>query len=450
MSATSSLERVTMPGSYGRRRSSSICTSDLQAAAHNISLRRTSHSVVVPQRLHGRRRSSSICLTDIMAASRNSSKFWDSVKHVVTATGTVVRTTQHWRGSGPAQSQALVQKLPFEIVLTVLEYASALSKRDALAVSLVCKRARTAAIPHVYRAITFSGKGSSLGRFLALAAYAGGVELESSLLSNVRELWTGPHSVPLDVLARCSGLERLAIEPQSFINYCSSRHGDDARLQSLVDPKFDPKCHGPTSKSMPIFTAREVLLLPFPCDWSELDVSNSFTQTCLQSITHLWLTDPLHVFSSHLRIPLAAFSNLTHLALRVNMPFLIHESDEMETLAYSISSICKAVPKLKMIVFVLYCTANCPYNSPRIQNLSHYLRQVDKRAFVLPVAGGTDADALLYPYFKASSSGEAKLWRRARRFSREGVPPRPQPQTALSIDFFRMQAILQVCQHMST
>jgi len=194
---------------------------------------------------------------------------------------------------------------------------------------------------------------------------------------------------------------------------------------------------------MPILSARELLLLPFPCDWSELDTANPFTQACLQSVTHLWLTDPLHIFSSHLRVPLAAFSNLTHLALRVNMPLLIHESDEMETQAHTIDSMRKSVPKLEMFVFVLCCTTKCPLDSPRIQKLSQYLRETDERAFVLPISGGTDADTLLFPYFKAASSGEVKLWRRARRFSREGIPPKPQEQSTLSLEFLKMQAILQ-------
>ena len=434
-----------MPGAYKRRRSSSICLSDIQAASHiSTSKRRPSYAQHALLASHpNRRRASSISAAELLEATIQPT-IWRSVNHFIASTVPPLLTSTLALTQRPMLGR---HDVPMELVLLILEFTAASSKRAALSVSLVCKYARVIAAPLVFHYLVFSGFGESIRRYLRFVAYAEASQATRAprstlLLSSIRELWTGPYSVPPAVLASCMGLKRLAIEPQSYINYCLCGDEEATDLHYLLGMSQV------ISKTLPPLRVKELVLLSYPCDWTHLNHSNPFTQMCLSSITHLWLTDPLLVYSTHLRVPLSSFTSLMNVAIKVNMPLPVDDPDEIDILTTAYQELKKSIRDIKMIVFILYSSPTCRSDSPRLLDLSTYLRSLDKRISVLTVnlpqscgGGRGDGDVQLLPFFRSSEDDESKLWRKARIASKTS---KGSPDYNYTTEYQSFQSIIQV------
>lgn len=298
------------------------------------------------------------------------------------------------------------QRLPFELVLMIMELAADQCQATARSVMLVCRRSHGIALPYVYRTVTFSW-GANLPGFLRF------VSTKPHVLRYIQSLWVGNHFAPPALLAQCPNLHRLAIEPQSFINYCSSNRQENARhrLRHVPSADDDPDDY------LPVLPAREIVLLCYPCDWSELKASHPFTVACLQQITHLWLTRSSQLFTRirHRHI-LPCLSYLTHLVVKLDAARGQIVDREV---AGSISrDLLENIPSLQMLVVAVDHAPKSGKEIGKIYDVATNLRKIDERIHVFPIPVGLvefmAIEEEVLPLFKSASSGQSSIWDKAR------------------------------------
>ena len=310
---------------------------------------------------------------------------------------------------------SLAKKLPMEVILTIFDVAARSDQATARAISLVCRRARTIAAPEVYRFVAFSW-GANLPSFLRFALS------RSHMCPSIHNLWLGNHYAPARLLSRCNNLERIAMEPQSFIDYCTIRepppvvHWSDACLVHNGDPR-------------PPFRAHEVVLLSYPCDWSELDPTDEFTIASLQSITHLWLTRPSQLFTrTRCRSIIPCLSRVSHLGIKFDIT--PGGRFDMSAISREVNDLLQSLSSLKMLAVIVDYSAKRGKDLSRTHDFAKVLRAMDGRIYVVPMPlGSTDFVAVeeeVLPLFKASATGRGSLWDKARDFREELGTPRPQ------------------------
>ena len=302
---------------------------------------------------------------------------------------------------------ALAKKLPMEVIFMIFEVAARSDQVTARSISLVCRHARLIAAPEVYRFISFKW-GASLPGFLRFA------QSRSQLCPSIRHLWLGNHYAPARLLAQCSSLERIALEPQSFIDYCTI--------------KENPAEMYPYNYRPPLRT-HEVILLSYPCDWSELDPSDKLTAASLQAITHLWLTRPTQLFTRpRCRRIIPCLSRITHLAIKLDITPGGHL--DIAPIMQEVRDTISSLPALKMLVLVVDRCTKRGNDASRVYEFAESLRTMDNRVYVVPLPDGSmDFVAIedqVLPLFKGSAAGRGSLWDRAIEVRAELGMKRPQ------------------------
>ena len=299
------------------------------------------------------------------------------------------------------------RRIPFELVLMILELAANQCQATARSVMLVCRQSHRIALPYVYRTVSFSW-GANLPGFLRF------VSTKPHVLTHIQNLWIGNHYAPPALLAQCPNLRHLALEPQSFINYCSSNWQENERHRMRHVPN-EKDCS--PEESLPVLPASELILLCYPCDWSELKATHPFTRSCLQSITHLWLTRSSQLFTrSRHRHIIPCLSRLSHLVVKLDTT--PGEIIDKEIAASVARDLLENIPSLQMLVIAIDHSPKGAKEVAKACELATHLRKIDERAYILPIPVGLveflAIEEEVLPLFKSASAGKFSIWDKAR------------------------------------